>query len=66
MLRILWDSGAAVVTWGLILRVIVAVLPFGVAKVAQFIINNIAQVLRGEPLGQNFWTLVAIEVGLNV
>lgn len=66
VLRILWDSGAAVVTWGLILRVIVAVLPFGVAKVAQFIINNIAQVLRGEPLGQNFWTLVAIEVGLNV
>ena len=66
VLRILWDSGAVVVTWGIVLRVFVAVLPFGVAKVAQFIINNIAQVLRGEPLGQNFWTLVAIEVGLNV
>jgi ATP-binding cassette subfamily B protein len=66
VLRILWDSGATVVTWGIVLRIFVAVLPFGIAKVAQFIITNIAQVLRGERLGENFWTLVAIEVGLNV
>src|SRR5580704_5131610 len=66
VLRILWESGRTVVTWGIVLRIFVAVMPFGVAKVAQFIINNIAQVLRGEPLGQNFWTLVASEIGLNV
>jgi ATP-binding cassette subfamily B protein len=66
VLGILWDSGPAVVAWGLILRLFVAVLPFGVAKVAQYIVNDIAKVLRGEPLAANFWWLVATEVGLNV
>src|SRR5260370_10158229 len=66
VLRILWDSGATVVTWGLILRVFVAVLPFAVAKVAQYIIVDIADVLRGRPLASGFWTLVVAEVGLNV
>src|SRR5260370_9576839 len=66
VLRILWDSGATVVTWGLILRVSVAVLLFAVAKVAQYIIFDIADVLRGRPLASGFWTLVVAEVGLNV
>src|SRR5260370_21984290 len=66
VLRILWDSGATVVTWGLILRVFVAVLPFAVAKVAQYIIFDIADVLRGRPLASGFWTLVVAVVGLNV
>jgi ATP-binding cassette subfamily B protein len=54
------------VSWGLVLRVIVAVLPFAVAKVAQYIINGIAGVLRGAALPSNFWELVATEVALNV
>jgi len=66
VLHILWESGPSVVTWGLILRVIVAVLPFAIAKVAQYIIQDIANVLRGQHLAQNFWTLVAAEVLLNV
>lgn len=66
VLRILWDSGRAAVTWGLVLRVIVAVLPFGVAKVAQYIINGIAGALRGQALSMHFWQLVGVEVGLNV
>ena len=66
VLRILWESGRAVVSWGLVLRVIVAILPFAVAKVAQYIINGIAGVLRGTPLPLNFWALVATEVALNV
>src|ERR1700734_2035761 len=66
VLRILWESGRAVVSWGLILRVIVATLPFGIAKVAQYIITDIAGVLRGNPLPQNFWHLVIAEVVLNV
>ncbi|MBS1801027.1 MAG: ABC transporter ATP-binding protein [Acidobacteria bacterium] len=66
VLRILWDSGPWVVTWGLILRLFVAVLPFGIAKVAQYILNDVAAVLHGEKLGQNFWYLVAAEVALNV
>ena len=64
VLRILWNSGPAVVTWGLILRVFVAVLPFVIAKVAQYIINGIANHLHGQALPQNFWDLVAAEVGL--
>jgi ATP-binding cassette, subfamily B, bacterial len=66
VLRILWESGPSVVCWGLVLRVIVAILPFGIAKVAAWIIGDIAGVLRGQPLAQNFWTLVATEVGFNV
>ncbi|MEG9437618.1 ABC transporter ATP-binding protein [Edaphobacter sp. HDX4] len=66
VLHILWESGPWVVTWGLILRAIVAVLPFGIAKVAAFILQDIANVLHGQALPSNFWTLVATEVGLNV
>jgi ATP-binding cassette subfamily B protein len=66
VLKILWDSGPAVVTWGLILRVFVAVLPFGIAKVAQYIVTGIANHIHGQPLPANFWTLVGTEVGLNV
>ena len=67
VLRILWDSGPGVVAGGLVLRVIVAVLPFALAKVAQFIIQDIADKLgRGMVLPKNFWILVATEVGLNV
>jgi ATP-binding cassette subfamily B protein len=54
------------VTWGLVLRLFVAVMPFGIAKVAQYIINDIANVLRGQPLAQNFWWLVGTEVALNI
>ncbi len=66
VLRILWESGPSVVTWGLTLRLLVAVVPFGVAKVAQYIITGIAAHIRGEALPHNFWILVASEVILNV
>src|SRR5450756_710733 len=66
VLRILWNSSKAAVTWGILLRLIVASLPFLVAKVAQYIINGIAEVLRGRPLSPHFWQLVAAEVALNV
>ena len=66
VLGILWASGRASVTWGILLRLIVATLPFAVAKIAQYIINGIADVLRGRPLSHNFWKLVAAEVALNV
>ncbi|HEX7158023.1 MAG TPA: ABC transporter ATP-binding protein [Edaphobacter sp.] len=66
VLRILWESAPGVVGWGLALRVVVALLPFAIAKVAQFIVNGIADVLRGKPLVPHFWWLVVAEVGLNV
>ena len=66
VLRILWESSKGAVTWGILLRLVVATLPFLIAKVAQYIINGIADVLRGRPLSPHFWQLVAAEVGLNV
>lgn len=66
VLYILWESGPWVVTWGLILRVIVAILPFGITKVAAIILGDIANVLHGQTLPGNFWILVGTEVGLNV
>ena len=66
VLRILWQSGRAVVAWGIALRLVVAVVPFAIAKVAALIINDIAGVLRGTALAPNFWTLVITEVALNV
>jgi ATP-binding cassette subfamily B protein len=66
VLHILWESGPAVVVWGLILRVLVAVLPFAMAKVAQYIVTDIAAHIRGQSLPHDFWELVATEVSLNV
>jgi len=66
VLHILWESGPWVVTWGLILRLFVATMPFGIAKVAQYIINGIENAIRGQKLAENFWILVGIEVALNV
>ncbi len=66
VLGILWDSGPAVVTWGLVLRLFVATLPFAIAKVAQYIITDIANHIHGSALPANFWMLVGAEVGLNV
>ncbi len=62
VLHILWESGPWVVTWGLILRLFVATMPFGIAKVAQYIINGIENAIRGQKLAENFWILVGIEV----
>lgn len=66
VLGILWESGPAVVAWGLALRLLVATLPFAIAKVAQYIITDIAGHLRSEPLPHRFWSLVVAEVLLNV
>jgi ATP-binding cassette subfamily B protein len=66
VLRILWDSGPSVVSWGLSLRALVATLPFAIAKIAQYIITDIAGHLHGESLPPRFWMLVVSEVALNV
>ena len=66
VLRILWESGPAVVSWSIALRVIVATLPLAIAIVAAAIVNGIAEALRGAPLRPYFWHLVAIEIVLAV
>ena len=41
VLGILWESGPAVVTWGIILRVFVAALPSAIAYIAARIIDGV-------------------------
>ncbi len=62
--RILWASGPAVVTWGLILRVIVPLLQLGIAAVAAKIITGVSLALRHQAQLQYFWWLVGAEVAL--
>jgi ATP-binding cassette, subfamily B, bacterial len=66
VLRILWESGRAVVTWGLILRALIAVMPWGIAKVAAWILGGVASSYEGRGLPANFWWVVALEVALAV
>src|ERR1700733_13774324 len=61
VLKILWESGPQVVAWGLILRVLVALTPWAIAKVAAWIINGVNRVLQHQGLPEHFWWLVAIE-----
>jgi ATP-binding cassette, subfamily B, bacterial len=66
VLGILWDSGPAVVTWGLILRIFVAALPSGIAYVAARIIDGVQHYFTHKSLLPHFWWLVAVEAALNV
>ncbi len=66
VLGILWRSGPSVVTWGLVLRVLVAALPAAIAYVASQIINGVQQVFSHQGLQHYFWWLVVLEAGLNV
>ena len=66
VLGILWQSGPAVVTWGIILRVFVAALPAAIAYIAAKIINGVQYYFTHKSLLPHFWWLVGIEAGLNV
>ena len=66
VLEILWESGPAVVAWGIALRIVVAALPLALAIIAAAIVNGIAAALRGNRLPHNFWILVGSEVVLAV
>lgn len=62
VLRIVWDSGRSVVTWGLILRVIVPLLGLLIGIVAAKIITGVARALQHQPQFRHFWWLVASEI----
>ncbi|MGC2162446.1 MAG: ABC transporter ATP-binding protein, partial [Silvibacterium sp.] len=62
VLRIMWESGRSVVTWGLILRVIVPLLGLLIGIVAARIITGVARALEHQPQFPHFWWLVASEV----
>ncbi len=64
VLHFVWESGPAVVTWNLAVRVVVAFLPVGVAIIGGYIIDGIKQTLFNKPLPGYFWWIVAAEAGL--
>jgi ATP-binding cassette, subfamily B, bacterial len=66
VLGILWQSGPAVVVWGLVLRILVAALPAAIAYVASQIINGVQYYFSHKAVLPHFWWLVGIETGLNV
>jgi ATP-binding cassette subfamily B protein len=67
VLRIVWNSGRWVVTAGLILRTIVAVLPLAAYKVASLIIGMVANIVHGQNVDRNYlWILVALEAGIMI
>ncbi len=66
VLRILWESGPAVVTWGLILRVVVAAMPWGIGWVASRIIEGVKQSVDHQPLPAHFGWIVGAEVALAI
>ncbi len=66
VLGILWQSGPSVVTWGIILRLVVAALPSGIAIVAAWILYGVQLVFSHKGLRPHFWWMVALEAVLNV
>jgi ATP-binding cassette subfamily B protein len=66
VLGILWQSGPAVVVWGLLLRILVAALPAAIAGVAALIINGVQHYFSHQGVTPRFWWLVVVEAILNV
>jgi ATP-binding cassette subfamily B protein len=67
VLKIVWESGPAVVTFGIIVRVFSALLPIALLGVSKLIIDNIVNVVaHHQPVSNRFWWLVAAEFALAV
>jgi ATP-binding cassette subfamily B protein len=67
VLKIVWDSGPAVVLFGLVCRVLVALVPVSTAWVTKLIIDNIRAIAeKRTPLSSHLWWLVALEFALAI
>jgi len=66
VLGILWQSGPAVVVWGLLLRILVSALPAAIAGIAALILNGVQHYFSHQGVPPHFWWLVGLEAGLNV
>ncbi|AXC10593.1 Lipid A export ATP-binding/permease protein MsbA [Acidisarcina polymorpha] len=62
VLKILWESGPAVVTWGIILRLITAGLPALLGYISSWILGNVKLAIDHQPLPPRFWWMVGAEV----
>ena len=67
VLKIVWRSGPAVVTAGLVLRVAISLLPLAMLTITRLIVDYIVHALsRQQPIPEQFWWLVAAEFGLAI
>ncbi len=70
VLRIVWDSGPWIVTFGLFYRVLVSLVPLGAGIVSKLIIDHIQAIKTGHAQYHHWsdmiWWLVALEFGLQV
>src|SRR3954447_18303313 len=67
VLKIVWQSGPAVVTFSMLARVVVSIIPVGVLAVASRIIGIISDIsVKHQPAPPYFWQLVAVEFGLAI
>jgi ATP-binding cassette subfamily B protein len=65
VLKIVWRSGPGVVTFGIIARIIAAVLPIALTYIAKLIIDIVNNSLKAhQPVPQLLWWLVLGEFGL--
>jgi ATP-binding cassette, subfamily B, bacterial len=67
VLKIVWDSGPAVVVFGLVSRLLSSILPVIFLWITKLIIDGIVHaVSTQQPLRPGFWWLVATEFGLAI
>src|ERR1043166_8114034 len=66
LLAIVWKSGPAVVSGGMISRVIAALIPLAMLAVSKRILDGVQAHFAGRPLPAHFWYLVAAEFALAV
>jgi ATP-binding cassette subfamily B protein len=65
VLKIVWESGPAVVTFGIVVRILTALLPIGLLAISKRNIDNIVLVVaHHQPVPKTFWYLVAGEFAL--
>src|SRR5437660_8773108 len=65
VLKIVWESGPGVVTFGIVARVISALLPIALTYIPKLIIDILDQLLRMHgPVPVRLWWLVLAEFGL--
>jgi ATP-binding cassette subfamily B protein len=67
VLKIVWDSGPAVVVFGLASRLVASFLPVVLLWITKLIIDGIVQAVSShQPVQRSFWWLVAAEFALAV
>jgi ATP-binding cassette subfamily B protein len=67
ILKIVWQSGPGVVTFGIVARIIAALLPVGIGYIPKLIIDILEQLFKHPgPAPIRLWWLVGVECGLAV